>query len=388
VASKRGNGEGSIYQRASDGRWIGSIVVGFNERGRPQRRTVSAATRREAVVKLTKLQRDIGDGLEAKDHGVTLEQLIAKWYEDVLCYQVQEAAALNYLSIARNHVLPTLGKKRLRDLTPVHVDHLLAKKLKSGLAPSTVRRIRSVLAQALDQATRWGYVTRNVATLSRSPKVPRREGRTLSPEQARAFLSALEGHRNEALYAVMLATGLRRGEALGLRWDDLDETSAVLRVRRQLRRDQVGLVVADTKTSTSRRALNLTSPLLTLLQQHKERQDAERELLNGIWEDSGLIFTSTVGTPLDPRNLLREFKGICRKAELGDWHVHELRHSAASLMLAQGVPLQVVSRVLGHASIRMTADVYGHVLDPDRAMAADAIGSLLWSSSTDHEISD
>ncbi len=227
---------------------------------------------------------------------------------------------------------------------------------------------------------RWGYVNRNVAALSRSPKVPRGEGRTLSPEQARRFLDVLQGHRNEALYALMLSTGLRRGEALGLKWTDLDEAEGVLRVTRQLRRADAGLVIVDTKTALSRRGVNLAPPMIELLRARRTVQRVEFEALGRVCADSDFIFTTSTGTPLDPRNLLREFKGLCMKAGLGDWHVHELRHSAASLMLAQGVPLQVVSRVLGHASIRMTADVYGHVLAPDRASAAEALGAVLWSA--------
>jgi integrase len=380
MARKRGNSEGSIYRREVDGRWFGSIVIGFDSKGRRRRKTVSAATRREVAAKLSRLQRDVAGGLRITEQSITLTQLVVRWHEDVLKHQVQESAASNYFSVARNHVLPYLGKKKVADLTPVHVDQLLAGKLREGLSPSTVRRIRSVLAQALDQAMRWGYVNRNVATLARSPKVPRVEGRTLTPEQARSLLDVLHGHRNEALYALMLSTGLRRGEALGLKWTDFDEVEGILRVTRQLQRRETGLVLIDTKTALSRRSVNLAAPMVELLRVRQKEQQMELEDLYGEGVSSEFIFTSAVGTPVDPRNLLREFKGLCKKAGLGDWHVHELRHSAASLMLAQGVPLQVVSRVLGHASIRMTADVYGHVLDPDRASAAEAIGAVLWST--------
>jgi integrase len=243
-----------------------------------------------------------------------------------------------------------------------------------------VRRIRAVLAQCLDQAIRWELVRRNVASLSRSPKMVRHEGRTLSPDQARHLLETLKGHHNEALYALMLSTGLRRGEALGLLWTDFDRDTGILRISRQLKREGTSLVTTDTKTSLSRRAVNLPEEMLRALLDHERRQRAAKENLGSSWVSSGYIFTSSIGTPIDPRNLYREFQTVCRSAGLGDWHPHELRHSAASLMLAQGVKIQVVSQVLGHSSIRMTADVYGHILDPDRREAADAMGSLLWRS--------
>jgi integrase len=119
--------------------------------------------------------------------------------------------------------------------------------------------------------------------------------------------------------------------------------------------------------------------MLKTLLEHEARQRAQKEQLGTAWVDAGYVFTSSIGTPIDPRNLYREFQKVCRNAGLGDWHPHELRHSAASLMLAQGVKIHVVSQVLGHSSIRMTADVYGHLLDPDRQEAAQAMGTLLWS---------
>lgn len=220
-----------------------------------------------------------------------------------------------------------------------------------------------------------------MAALARAPRSVRREGRTLTPEQAQRFLKELTGRRNEVLYALMLSVGLRRGEALGLHWEDLDEEAGILIVRRQLKRESTGLVTSDTKTTRSRRAINLPAPMLELLRRQRVRQGAERLTLGEGWVDSSFIFTTVTGTPLDPRNLLREFKKICREAGFGDWHLHELRHSAASLMLASGVPLQVVSEVLGHASIKMTADVYGHTLAPARQAAAAAMGQVLWPRS-------
>jgi integrase len=347
-------------------------------RGKPLRKSVSAKTRAEVVRRLKDLQRTIDDGIPAPDSTVTVRTLLERWHDDVLAHHVSPSAAKNYVSIARNHIIPALGRKRLKDLTTSDVDRLISLKMKEGLATSSVSRIRSVLAQALDQGMRWGWVTRNVATLARPPKIDRPEGRTLTTDEARVSLKALEGHRNQALYTLMLATGLRRGEALGLRWTDFDSKRAVLNVRRQLTRTDRGLEVKDTKTRGSRRAINLPEQLTRLLAIHWRQQIADLRHIGDAWSDSGFMFTTTIGTPIDPRNLHTDFKKICLHAGLGDWHLHELRHSAASLMLAQRVKLQVVSEVLGQSSIRMTADVYGHILDPDRQSAARAIAGALW----------
>lgn len=383
MARKRGNGEGTIFQRASDNRWMGVLQLGYGNTGRPIKKTVSGKTRAEVLKKFKELQRNLDDGLPAPDTSVTVARLIESWNLDVLSHQVSSSAADHYMSVAKNHIVPTLGRKKLIELTTSDVDRLISRKIGQGLSVSTVRRVRSVLAQAIDQGMRWGWVNRNVATLARAPKSVRSEGRTLTVDEARLFLKHLEGHRLETLFTLMLMTGLRRGEALGLRWTDLDLKKGVLTVRRQLQREGDGLVTRDTKTQRSRRVVNLPSQMLAILMSHHQEQEAAHKALGPAWNDTGFIFTTAIGGPLDPRNLLRDFKKVCVEAGLGDWHLHELRHSAASLMLAQGVKLQVVSEVLGHSSIRMTADVYGHILDPDRESAAAAMADVIWGSASD-----
>jgi integrase len=383
MASKRGNGEGSVYMRG-DGRWYGAITLGVNARGRPNRKTVSAKTRTEVVKKLNLIQRQVDDGLPFPDTALTVKQLLDRWFEDILKRTVTLSTSSNYRSIAVHHLIPNLGSRRLNDLTVAEVDRLWARKLEEGMSTSSVRRMRYVLSQAISQAIRWGVVNRNVAQLSRAPRIVRQEGRTLTPEQARMFLASLKGNRLEMLFTLMLVTGLRRGEALGLQWKDFDEDKGVLLVRRQLKREGGRIVVSDTKTSKSRRAVNLPSQLLELLQFHRLRQSEDRDIAGHAWVRTDFIFTTAYGTPFDPRNMLRDFKRACLDAGLGAWHLHELRHSAASLMLAKGVKLQVVSEVLGHSSIRMTADVYGHILEPDRQAAADAMGEALWTDAKDY----
>ena len=378
MTGARGNGEGSIYQRTSDGRWLGVLTLGYGSNGRLVRKTVSAKTRAEVVRKLKQLQRQLDDGLPLPDSTLTVAQLLNSWYSDVLRHQVAPSASANYKSVADCHIIPTIGRKLVAKLTAADVDRLISLKMDSGLSVSTVQRIRFVLAQAIDQGIRWGSITRNVARLSRAPKTQRSEGRTLTPEEARMLLKALKGHRNEVLYTLMLSTGLRRGEALGLQWKDFDGVTGTILVRRQLKREGGVLITSDTKTSRSRRSINLLARMVVALETHRRLLAEEQREFGSGWVVNDFIFTSSVGTPLDPRNLNREFHGICQEAGLGHWHPHELRHSPASLMLAGGVKLQVVSEVLGHSSIRMTADVYGHIMAPDREAAARAMDAVLW----------
>jgi len=378
MAGRRVNGDGSVYRRASDGRWIGAVHLGYDENGILCRKTVSARTKAEALAKLKKVQRQLDDGLPAPDDQMTLAQLLERWFDDVMRHQVAPNALDNYRSIAKLHLKPTLGRKRVSKLTPADVDKLISDKLDAEYSSSTVRRIRAVLSAALDQAVRWGVVGRNVVTVTRGPKTTRREGRTLTTDQARKLLDVVAGRRLEAFYVTMLALGLRPGEALGLPWDAVDLRGKVLTVRQVLKRERKQLVIGTVKTAKSRRSVNVPPPVVKALRAHKAQQAKERLAAGGIWMDTGLVFTTQIGTPIDPSNLRRDFNDVFEQAGLGHWHPHELRHSAASIMLAQGVPLEVVADVLGLSSIRMTADVYGHILAPQREAAAKAIAAALW----------
>ena len=393
MARTRQNGEGSIYQRKSDGLWIASVTLGWED-GKRIRKTVSAKTAAEARKKLRGVQTSVDAGLPVKTNDrMTVDQLLDRWFRDVLSHQVASPALANYETIAYHHIRPTLGRKQLKKLETAEIDALLSAKLDAGLSVSTVRRIRSVLAQALTQAQVWKFVPWNAATLSRPPKESRHEGRGLDPEQARTFMDGLTGHRLEAVFLTMLGTGLRRGEVLALRWSDIDFDAATLRVARQIRREsgkmnpetrrhEGGTITfPDPKTEKSRRQVSLPEFVVTALKSHRGRQAGERLALGAAWQESGLVFTTTIGTPLDPRNVSRQFSDAARRVGLGDWHVHELRHSAASLMIAQGIPIEVVSSVLGHANIRMTVDTYGHVGPAAGKPAAAAMDDLFGSGS-------
>lgn len=375
---RRGHGEGSIYQR-TDGRWTGSATLGYGPNGR-QRKVVYGRTQAEVRDKLRALLTQIESGLPLPDDQLTVGELLDRYLRDVVPGRVAPSTADNYATLARIHLVPALGRTKLAKLTPMDVQGFLRSKLDAGYSASTVRALRKLLVQAIGQAERWGLVSRNVAALTDGPKLPASEGRSLTPAEARRLLEAVRGDRLEACWVVLLSLGLRRGEALGLSWEDVDLDAGVLRVRRALKKEGSRVVLGEVKTAGSRRAVNLPEQVVSQLRGHRARQAEERLALGAAWTDSGLVFTSTVGTPLDPDHFRKRFAGIAEKAGLGRWRVHELRHSAASIMLAAGVPLEVVSKVLGHASIRITADVYGHVMEPQRQQAADAMGRVLFGA--------
>jgi integrase len=385
MAGKRMNGEGSMYQRKSDGRWFGSIVVTVDN-GEQKRRTVSAKTKESARQKLKRLldeqERFQAEGLPPIDETVTVSQLLDRWHKVIIATR-RETTAINYRYVIDKHLVGfvlregrTLGSKKLALLTFDDVDALLDAKREAGLAPSTRRLIRSILVQAINQAIKWRIVTRNEAAMSTPVSMNRAEGRSMTAAQAKQLMNALRDAPTGCLFMLMLMTGMRRGEALGLRWENIDLKKGVISIRQQLQRIDGQLKITEVKTEKSRRAINLSMSMVQELKIHKLSQaKARRE--SAIWQDTGFVFTSTIGTPLDPRNVAKRFDSACHKARIGKWHPHELRHTAASLMLANGTPLQVVSSILGHASIRITSDVYGHVQAPQRKDAAEAMAAVL-----------
>ncbi len=222
-----------------------------------------------------------------------------------------------------------------------------------------------------------------------SPKVKRPETQFLTPEQATQFLKACEGKRLEALFAVALAVGLRQGEALGLRWRDVDFETRLLNVRQTLER--VGgkrfgqpstLVFVEPKTDRSRRTIIMPQSIVRVLRSHRARQLQERLVAGSKWQDNDLVFTTTIGTPFDPREAVRHFKRVLEDAELPSTiRFHDLRHSAASLLLAQGVDLRAIMELLGHSTIALTANTYSHVLPSLKRGTADAMEAMLWKQS-------
>jgi integrase len=240
--------------------------------------------------------------------------------------------------------------------------------------------VRGVLVQILRHAERQGLVVRNVAALVPTPAGPRTAGRSLTIEQAEALLSTARGHALEAAIVVGLTCGLRPGELLGLHWDDVDLDREVLAVRRALVRIGGAIRLGPTKNAAARRQLRLPEATAESLRQHRLRQDAHRCEIGEGWHDEGLVFPTGIGTLQDPANLRRGLQQVTERAGLGRWHPHELRHSAASLLSAAGVPLEEVADVLGHSSTRVTSQTYRHRTTPTIEAAADAMDRIFQSA--------
>lgn len=416
----RANGEGGIRKDTSRNRWVGTVTVRWEDVGhddgktvrRQVRKNVVGKTKREVAERLRELQGMVDKGVPVPDQQITVGAMLDQWLADVLPGTVAKPTEGQYRDVVRLYIKPRIGDKKLRQLTPTDVARMLRDMEEptaarpSGYSPNVRRLARSVLRRAIRWAETEGIVSRNVAALASPVRVERPDARTMTPEQARVFLDHVRGDRHEALFVVALSLGLRVSELLGLGWDDVnldapDGQRATLVVRRGLKRVKgAGLIIDGVKTKTSRRTIHLPTQTADCLREHRQRQVVERAEFAGTWPEFplgvDLVFRSSTGTALDPSNVWSYVSEAARHAGaeyeddectrirpgtgLGHWHPHELRHSAASLLIAQGVPLKMVSEMLGHSSIAVTADVYTHVLAPSRDDVAAAMDRALTGS--------
>ena len=354
---------GSVFYDKRRGYWMGYIATGATVRGVRQRRSVSGATEVEARAKLRQVDAEMILGQPVTDGTLRLGKFLEEWLKNTIepnCLSVNTAAS--YRGIVERHLIPDLGKKRLKDLTVLDVDHLLHEKYDSGLSDSTVQRIRMILIKALRHAERRDLVTRNVAALTDLCRAKHREGRSLTPEQARALLEVAKIDRIGVTVQLGLFLGLRPGEVLGLKWEDINFNARTLSVCRSLKRERNKLLFGEPKTPGSRRTLLMPEPLVAALTAHRERQLEERAIAGELWYDLGLVVATEIGTLIDPSNARRTLDRLCDDAGIGHWNPNALRHSFASLMSLNGAPMEEVADAMGHVDTRMTSRVYRHNL--------------------------
>jgi integrase len=384
MTRRRGHGEGSIYRRG-DGRWAAAVDLGWSG-GRRRRKVVYGATRREVADKLAALVRAHREGRLLADERTTFAAFMDTWLEAVRP-SLRPGTWHRYEQYARLHSVPMLGHRPLSKIGPADLQLLYADRLAAGLSPTTVRHLHRFLHRVFDQAVRWGATPRNPVTLVDPPRVVRHEFRALTPTEARCLLAGLRGDRLAALYVLALTTGMRQGELLALRWGDVDLPARRLAVRGSLHRDQGGgWTITEPKTDHSRRQVVLAPMAVTAIQRHRLRQNAERLTVGDMWEDNDLVFPNQIGRPLSSQNLLqRHFHPLLERLGLPKIRFHDLRHTAATLLLSEGVHPKIVSEMLGHTEIGITLNLYSHVTPAMHESASGALGRLLDQRGPEHD---
>jgi len=369
MAKKRGQNEGSIVKRKN-----GTYMVQVTVDGK--RITKYFKSRKEAnkwrIDTLHKIQR----GLYYSGPKLTLSEFLEEWLI-ARKGSIKSTTLLQYRQIVDLHITPILGDIKINELRPAEIQAFYNNKVEKGTGVRTVRLIHSVLHCALNHALRLGVIYRNPSDAVYKPKAKKKEMQVLDENQVRSFLIAAIGNRFEALFKLAITTGLRQGEILGLKWSDLDWSKNQLNIQRQVQRvPGRGLVFSDPKTAAGRRMILLGQDTILSLKQHFKRQSIEKEFMGEKWQDNDLIFPSSIGSPLDQSNLNRDYKYLLGKANLPNIRFHDLRHTAASLMLKQGVSVKVVQERLGHSDAAMTLNVYSHVIPGMQEEAAQKMDEI------------
>ena len=361
-----GNGSGSVYQEGArtgkPGRWVAQVKDG--DRFRRTYHPSEAKAKRALRTMLASVDR--GEGIP--DGNMTLGELLERWRTKVLPAQNLSAATMDNYMWASGVLIDDLGTIRLRKLTADHIEHSFEQRSEAGMSRSSFIKLRSVLGKAIDYARRRGLVHTNVARIVELPADARRttEGRAMTADQARTILRATVGHPLHALWATMLYLGVRPGEVAGLTWADIDFDNHIIHVRRSLKLENKRLVVDERlKTTRSRRSLDAPPPLIDTFHTHRQLQQQMQLDAGSNWTNpDDLVFTTSVGTPHNPRNVARSLTTATQRLGYGHWHPHELRHTAASLMSQAGIPIETIADQLGHDGTRMTLLVYRHATKP------------------------
>ena len=372
MTKRRGNHEGSIYQR-KDGNWRAQITLEGN------RLSFSAKTRRECQNWIKNTVNQIDEGLTYSNTKVTLEEYLENWLTSKKA-SVQQSTYIHYEQLSRTYINPNIGSKKLKDVRPENIQALYNRLQEEKVGVPTIEKVHIVLHSAFSQAAKMGILPRNPVSATIPPRPQVKEMLIFNDSQVSQMLVTAKGHRWEALYQLAVTTGMRQMEILGLKWTDLDWRRQSIRVERQLLRPKgegAEVRFSRPKTKFARRSIALGSKTIDVLRTHYENQFVEIQKAGKKWQDNGLIFTTSNGTAIHPRNLLRNFKALLRDSGLSEIRFHDLRHTAASLMLNHGIPVIVVSRRLGHARASITLDVYGHLIPSMQSEAAKLMDELV-----------
>lgn len=354
------------------------------ETGRRRQKVISGATKKEVEALAVQMEAAINTGGfgEADADKVTLAQYIARWLP-VNASSVRATTHRRYADLLRLHVLPYVGRKQLSKLSALDLQHLYAHRHTDGhLSMTTVQQIHIIIHKALKQAVKWGLLVRNPADAVEPPRRTTAEMKVWTRAQAAAFLAVADEHEQAALWRLALLTGMRRGEILGLRWEDIDLRAGTLSVRRTcIRGTGNAYEFAQPKTAKGRRQISLTRSTVDALNRHRLRQVELRLRQGSAYQDEDLVFATPEGHPLHPNTLALHFSRLIEAAGVPRIRFHDLRHTSATLMLANGEHPKIVQERLGHADIGTTLNRYSHVTMDMQRDAADRLDKLMGGSS-------
>ena len=360
--ARRGAGEGSIYCRG-DGRWVSYLRLPDG-----RKKFFTGPSRKDVQARLQAAQHAVQEGRLALGRDQTLRDYLVRWQEEIVRHSVRESTRLNY-ELAVRRLQPLIGHAKLRALTPEQIQLAYSKLLGTGLSARTVRQIHMVLRRALKQAVLWRLLDRNPTDAVRPPRPERKEMSVLDREQVARLLAGTVGDRDHALWTLLVTTGVREGEALGLLWSDVDLERGTVTIRRALQRLSGRSAFVEPKTARSRRTVPIPPSTRAVLAEHRRRQLEEQTLADSVPRGRDLVFCTADGDPLNASSVCIRLHRTLERLGLPQIRVHDLRHTAATHLLVRGVHPKVVQDLLGHSTIAITLDTYSHVMP---SLARDA----------------
>ena len=382
----RRKGSGSVFrrpERKGGKEWVAQIIL---EDGTPRQRYFKTQAEADEARNEMLYEQRHGTLITEKDQ--TVKRQLEHWIENVHKNAIRPSTYAEYRRTIDKHIIPELGHLKLQQLTVNRVEAFYTRKAEDGLSASSLKQIHKVLRQALDHAVRSNLLSRNVCDIAKKalPRQTRYEIKPLTQEQAQALVSAARGRHLEALFILAIMTGMRKGELLALRWSDIDLDNGYLQVHHTLRRvstrgytgsgPKTKLTESEPKTTSSRRKIVLPPFLVDVLKKHRIRQLEERLQAGNAWVENNLVFCNPHGTFREPSAVYKTFQRFLKDAGLPTMRFHDLRHSAATLLLTMGVHVKVVQELLGHSSITMTLNTYSHVLPSLQKDAMDKMSDL------------
>lgn len=403
------NGESSIYQ-GKDGKWHGHVTVGVLDNGKPDRRHLERKTETSVTSAVRELERERERGkVRRPGRSWTVEQWFTHWVENIAALSVRPNTLTGYRVAVYNHLIPGIGAHRINRLQPEHLERLYTtlskKRTQRGteFKPARIHQIHRTARTALGEAVRRGHLTSNPAEIARPPRIPEEEIMPFTKTEAQQLLHAAGTMRNGARFVIALTLGLRKGEALGLKWRDVDFEQRTLTIRRTVQRlnwqhgcpsgapcghryaghcpdrHSGGVVTAEVKSGAGKRTIGLPLPLVTVLKEHLTRQGQDRQRARNLWVEQDWVFANRLGGPVHPRIDHDAWKSLLKKAGVRDARLHDARHTAATMLLLLGVPDRAVMDVMGWAQVAMTKR-YQHITTELTTMIADQVGGLYWSA--------
>ena len=371
MARRRGKGEGSIFKR-KDGRWQAQISVGYDAGGKRRRVTVYGKTRREVREKLDRLNQELAtQGLS--DDKMTVEAYLLRWHAEK-SRQVKERTAELYEHYIHAHIKPIIGQVKLRKLTALQVQTMVGQ-IADEAGVRTANICRTLLFGALKQAVRWQLIARNVVEAVDPLKESPAKMKLWTHKQMAEFLAASEDDRLYAAFYLIMATGLRRGELLGLRWEDVQD--GTIRIEQALTLVDNKPTFSAPKTERGTRYVAVSEDVIEVLAQHRARQEKERAKLGEAWEENGLVFTTQLGTSIHPRSFERTWYQLLKKAKVPKIRLHDLRHLHVSLLVKEGLDPRTIADRVGHTDPSFTLRRYSHMFEEQRKRAAINLRGLI-----------